>query len=52
MRCSYSENDVVVLLKDITGMIEPKSTEERDRLIQRGKHNSQMLPLESRSCEK
>ena len=52
MRCSYSENDVVVLLKDITGMIEPKSTEERERLIQSGKHYSQMLPLESRPSEK
>lgn len=46
MRSSYSENDVVILLKDITGMIEPQSTEEREKLIQSGKHYCEMLPLE------
>ena len=46
MRSSYSEKDVVILLKDITGMIEPKSTEEREMLIQSGKHYCEMLPIE------
>ena len=46
MRSSYSEKDVVLLLKDITGMIEPQSTEEREKLIQSGKHYCEMLPIE------
>lgn len=46
MRSSYSEEDVILLLKDITGMVLPKSTEEREKLIQSGKHYSEMLPIE------
>lgn len=46
MRSSYSEDDVVLLLKDITGFVEPQPTEERERLIQSGKHYSEMLPIE------
>ena len=46
MRSTYSEDDVILLLKDITGMVEPKSTEEREKLIQSGKHYSEMLPIE------
>ena len=46
MRSSYKKEDVELLLKDITGMIEPQSTEERERLIQSGKHYCEMLPLE------
>lgn len=46
MRSSYSEDDVVLLLKDITGLVEPQPTEERERLIQSGKHYSEMLPIE------
>lgn len=46
MRSSYSEKDVILLLKDITGMVEPQSTEERERLIQSGKHYCEMLPIE------
>lgn len=46
MRGSYSEKDVILLLKDITGMVEPQSTEERERLIQSGKHYCEMLPIE------
>ena len=38
MKSSYKENDVILLLKDITGMVEPQPTEERERLIQSGKH--------------
>ena len=46
MRSSYSEDDVVLLLKDITGLVEPQPTEERERLIQSGRHYSEMLPVE------
>lgn len=46
MRSSYSERDVILLLKDITGMIKPQSTEEREKLIQSGKHYCEMLPIE------
>jgi len=46
LRSSYNEDDVVILLKDITGMLDAKSTEERESLIQKGKHYSEMLPIE------
>lgn len=46
MRSSYNENDVTILLKDISGLVEPLATEEREKLIQSGKHYSQMLPRE------
>lgn len=46
MRSSYSEEDVVLLLKDITGLVQPQPTEERERLIQAGKHYCEMLPIE------
>ena len=46
MKSSYNENDVTILLKDISGLVEPLATEEREKLIQSGKHYSQMLPRE------
>lgn len=46
MRSTYSENDVILLLKDITGRVQPQSTEERERLIQSGRHYCEMLPIE------
>ena len=46
MRSSYKKEDVILLLKDITGLVKPQSTEERERLIQAGKHYSEMLPIE------
>ncbi|MCI8796225.1 MAG: cysteine protease StiP family protein [Dorea sp.] len=46
MRSSYNEEDVVLLLKDISGMVKPQPTEERERLIQSGGHYSEMLPIE------
>lgn len=52
MRSSYDENDVKLLLKDITGLVEPKPTEERERLIQSGRHYSEMLPIEYVPTEK
>ncbi|KIR03946.1 putative ATP/GTP-binding protein [Lachnospiraceae bacterium TWA4] len=46
MRTSYHNEDVIFLLKDITGLIIPKGTKEREKLIQSGKHYSEMLPIE------
>ena len=46
MKSSYKEKDVVILLKDISGMVEPTPTEEREKKIQKGTHYSEMLPLE------
>lgn len=46
MRSSYSEDDVVLLLKDITGMVRPQPTAEREKLIQSGRHYCEMLPVE------
>lgn len=43
---SYSDEDVIVLLKDLTGKIEALDTEEREKLNQSGKHYSEMLPVE------
>lgn len=52
MRSSYTQEDVIFLLKDITGMVEPQPTEERERLIQLGRHYSEMLPIEYVPSEK
>lgn len=46
MRSSYKKEDVCLLLKDITGLVEPLPAEERERRIQSGMHYSEMLPLE------
>lgn len=46
MRSSYEKEDVTLLLKDITGQVEPQSTEERERQIQAGRHYCEMLPIE------
>ncbi len=35
-----------MLLKDITGLVNPQPTEKRERLIQSGRHYSEMLPVE------
>ena len=48
MRSSFRAGDVELLLKDITGLIEPLPTQERERRIQSGVHYSEMLPLEYR----
>ena len=52
VKTSYSENDVILLLKDVTGMVQPQPTEERERLIQSGKHYCEMLPIEYVPTEK
>lgn len=46
MRTSYHNEDVVLLLKDITGLVRPQPTKERERLIQAGRHYCEMLPVE------
>ena len=46
MRSSYKKEDVTFLLKDITGLVEPKPAIERERLIQSGCHYCEMLPME------
>lgn len=46
MRSSFRNDDVVLLLKDITGLVEPQHAKERERLIQQGRHYSEMLPVE------
>ncbi|MDE7390080.1 MAG: cysteine protease StiP family protein [Lachnospiraceae bacterium] len=52
MKSSYKNDDVILLLKDITGMVEPQPTEERERLIQQGRHYCEMLPIEYVPTEK
>ena len=46
MFSTYKPEDVTILLKDITGMVTPLGTKEREQLIQRGVHYSEMLPIE------
>ena len=46
MRSSYKKEDVEFLLKDITGLVKPQPADERERLIQSGRHYCEMLPLE------
>lgn len=52
MRSTYNENDVILLLKDITGMVQPQSTQEREKEIQSGRHYCEMLPIEYVPSEK
>ncbi|MDR1579785.1 MAG: cysteine protease StiP family protein [Synergistaceae bacterium] len=51
-RGTFRPADVTLLLSDITGLMEPKPTEEREKLIQGGVHYSEMLPLEYRPSER
>lgn len=46
MFSTYRAEDVEILLKDITGLVAPLGTAERERAIQHGVHYSEMLPLE------
>ena len=43
---TYRTEDVTILLKDITGLVKPLDTKEREARIQQGTHYSEMLPLE------
>ena len=51
MNSSFLDEDVTLLLKDITGLVDPLPTEEREKRIQGGTHYSEMLPLEYRPTE-
>lgn len=46
MQTSYKENDVKILLKDITGLVQPEDTKTRESKIQSGTHYCEMLPIE------
>lgn len=52
MQSSYHKEDVILLLKDITGLVTPLPTKEREKRIQAGTHYSEMLPLEYQPSEK
>lgn len=52
MFSTYRQEDVKILLKDITGMVKPMETREREALIQGGRHYSEMLPVEYEPTEK
>lgn len=52
MKSSYKDNDIKILLKDISGLIEPLPTELREKNIQTGTHYCEMLPLEYQPSEK
>ena len=52
MRSSFKAEDVTILLKDITGLVTPLPTKEREARIQSGVHYCEMLPLEYEPSEK
>lgn len=43
MRSSYNNNDVVMLIKDITGMVTPVSVEEKDRRVAEGEFERSIM---------
>ncbi len=51
MFSTYKEDDVILLFKDISGLIEPLNNNEREAFIQSGVHYSEMLPLEPKPTE-
>ncbi|MFC5404491.1 cysteine protease StiP family protein [Cohnella soli] len=48
---SYSPDDVVFLLKDLSAIALERGTEDREEAIQGGKHYSEMLPIEYQPSE-
>lgn len=46
VRTTYKKDDCIILLKDLTGVMKPLSTEEREKCNQSGVHYSEMLPEE------
>ena len=46
MRTTYQKDDVILLLKDISGQLAAQPTAEREKRIQQGIHYSEMLPIE------
>lgn len=51
VKTSYSKDDVIVLLKDLSSEMKEMSTDERERAIQSGVHYSEMLPEEKAPSE-
>lgn len=51
VKTSYSKDDVIVLLKDLSTVMSEMSTDERERAIQSGVHYSEMLPEEKAPSE-
>lgn len=51
VQTTYRAEDVTLLLKDISGMIDPLPAEEREKFIRSGTHYCEMLPLEYRPSE-
>ena len=49
---TYKPQDVTILLKDISGLVEPLPTSEREKLSQAGRHYCEMLPIEYEPSEK
>jgi hypothetical protein len=48
VKTSYSKDDVLILLKDLSNEMEELSTEQREQAIQKGRHYSEMLPKENK----
>ncbi|PAQ14249.1 hypothetical protein CD798_11490 [Bacillaceae bacterium SAOS 7] len=51
LKGSYSSEDVIFLLKDLSAISLEKSTVERELAIQKGVHYSEMLPVEYKPSE-
>lgn len=51
MNSSFLNDDAILLLKDISGLVEPLPASVRERKIQSGTHYSEMLPLEYRPTD-
>lgn len=51
VKTSYSKDDVIVLLKDLSTVMSEMGTDERERAIQSGVHYSEMLPEEKAPSE-
>ena len=49
---TYKKEDVTVLLKDITGLVQPTETKEKEECLRKGMHYSEMLPKEYEPTEK
>lgn len=52
MKSTFYATDVELLLKDISGLVEPLPAEIREKYIQSGVHYCEMLPLEYRPSAK
>ena len=51
VKTSYKADDVILLLKDVTGRIKEQPAWEREMEIQKGRHYCEMLPLETLPTE-